>query len=1038
MINTTDTPTKITIDKIRTQPLSDFDILDAEQTESFDCFNPARIQKLTEILQSQIPDCYRTETISLCTEFADIFTLDSDKATVNNFYTQKLNTKTDDAVYIKNYRLPHTQKVEIKTQVNNLLNKDLIEPSTSNFNSPVILVPKKSTNGEKKYRMCIDYRGVNKNLIPDKYPLPRIDDTLDSLGKAKFFSVIDMHSGFHQIPLEPYSRPMTSFSTENGAYQWKVVPFGLNVAPNSFARMMALAFQGIPLEICFLYMDDIIVIGKSENDHLKNLRTVFEVCRKRNLKINPNKCQFFRHEVTYLGHRCTRSGLLPDNSKLDAIHRYPKPTDRDSAKRFIAFANYYRRFIPNFAALAQPINKLTRKNSVFTWTLLCQESFEKLKQYLANPPILAFPDFSKSFIITVDASKLACGAVLSQAHDGFEQPIYYASKSFTKGEQNKATIEQELIAIHWAVKQFRPYIYGTTFLVRSDHKPLIYLFSLKEPSSRLTRIRLDLEEYSFTVQHIKGKDNVVADALSRITIEDLKQISLDINSRDEASIKVCKVQTRATTRKNMVSQSNIKVRNEKEENSHTKLNVFEALNNAEYKGIPIMKCKLIEDYVNGPQFLSCSVYHHRKCILKFDLPFVNDKRFLESLLSKLEKLAGEGKINTIKLSTKDKLFEMCTISEIKNLGTNSKILQKLVIVLTKPRKHIENREDQLNMIKLYHDDPLFGGHKGTNRLYAELRSNFHWENMSKDISKYVKNCHKCQMNKVKAKNIEPQRITSTPQVAFDKIVIDTIGPMQRSENGNYYAVTMMCDLSKFLITVPIPTKDAKTVARAIFEKLILIYGPVREILTDCGTEYMNKVLNELLELFKIQHSNSTPYHHETVGTIERNHRVLNEYLRAYLPNNTLWEEYLPFFTFCYNISPHISYDAKYTPFELVFGRKCPTPNILHSEKIDPIYNIDNYALETRYKLQTAQKIAHDLINKSKYRAKLNADKRSNPINVNIDDKVILIDETRGKHDPLYTGPYKIIEIIGENVKILDINKNKNKLVHKNNIRKYMK
>lgn len=249
---------------------------------------------------------------------------------------------------------------------------------------------------------------------------------------------------------------------------------------------------------------------------------VFETCRKRNLELNPEKCQFFRHEVTYLGHQCTQKGQLPDNSKLNAIHQYPKPHDGDSTKHFVAFSNYYRRFIPNFASLAQPLNKITRKNSIYQWTTECQESFETLKHHLANPPILAFPDFSKPFIITVDASMKACGSVLSQSHDGFERPIYYASKSCTKGEQNKATIEQELIAMHWVIKQFRPYINGTEFLVRSDHKPLIYLFSLKEPSSRLTRIRLDLEEYSFTVEHIRGKDNVIADALSRITIDDLK------------------------------------------------------------------------------------------------------------------------------------------------------------------------------------------------------------------------------------------------------------------------------------------------------------------------------------------------------------------------------------------------------------------------------------------------------------------------------------------------------------------------------------
>lgn len=204
---------------------------------------------------------------------------------------------------------------------------------------------------------------VNKNLIADKFPLPRIDDILDNLGRAKLFSVIDLSSGFHQIPIiGEKSRDITSFSTPDGSFRWKVVPFGLNVSPNSFSRMMAIAFSGVPAGTAFLYIDDIIVVGCSENHHLKNLRKVFETLRKYNLKINPYKCDFFKTEVTFLGHRCSERGILPDSFKLKAIHEYPEPTDKEAVKRFVAFANYYRKFINNFASIAQPLNQLTRKN----------------------------------------------------------------------------------------------------------------------------------------------------------------------------------------------------------------------------------------------------------------------------------------------------------------------------------------------------------------------------------------------------------------------------------------------------------------------------------------------------------------------------------------------------------------------------------------------------------------------------------------------------------------------------------------------------
>lgn len=333
--------------------------------------------------------------------------------TTNNFYEQKLNISDKRSVYVKNYRLPMTQKSEIENQVNKLLDNDLIEPSVSSFNSPVILVPKKSTDGTKKYRMCIDYRMVNKKLIPDKFPLPRIDEILDQLGRAKFFSILDLYSGFHQIPIEPNSREITSFSTPNGAFQWKVLPFGLNVAPNSFSRMMTLAFSGLKANQAFIYMDDIIVIGCSREHHLGNLTDVFNTCRKYNLKINPLKCNFFKDEVVFLGHKCTANGILPDDSKIEVIRKFPRPTCKVSAKAFTATANYFRRFIEDFAELSIPLNKLQRNNVLFHWSDECERSFQLIKERLSSPPLLQYPDMSKQFIVTVDASNFACGAVLT-------------------------------------------------------------------------------------------------------------------------------------------------------------------------------------------------------------------------------------------------------------------------------------------------------------------------------------------------------------------------------------------------------------------------------------------------------------------------------------------------------------------------------------------------------------------------------------------------------------------------------------------------
>lgn len=242
------------------------------------------------------------------------------------------------------------------------------------------------------------------------------------------------------------------------------------------------------------------------------------------LKLNPNKCDFFRNEVYFLGHKCTSSGILPDPSKLYAVKNYPRPISKEETKRFTAFANYYRRFIENFSGLAQPLNALTAKKAQFTWIQECENAFQTLKNKLITSPVLAYPDFEKKFKVIVDASEKHCGAVLCQDHHGHDKPITYISRTFKKGELNKPIIEKELLAIHFAITVLRPYLYGRHFSVYSDHKPLIYLYKLKNPSSKLTRIRLDLEEYTFDITHIAGKDNVVADALSRIHVEDIKNM----------------------------------------------------------------------------------------------------------------------------------------------------------------------------------------------------------------------------------------------------------------------------------------------------------------------------------------------------------------------------------------------------------------------------------------------------------------------------------------------------------------------------------
>lgn len=990
--------------------------------------NPERINELQKILSNSTSNEFYGDMTKLFEKYSDIFALEQDKMTINNFYNQNFNLLDKSPVFVKNYRLPETQKTEIDRQVQNLLDNNLIEPSSSSYNSPIILVPKKSTDNTKKWRMCIDYRMLNKKLSPDKFPLPRIDEILDQLGRTKYFSILDLYSGFHQIPIEKESRAITAFSTSNGSFQWKVLPFGLNVAPNSFMRMMNIAFSGLNAHQAFIYMDDIIVIGCSKNHHVKNLISVFDTCRKYNLKLNPLKCKFFKNEVNFLGHRCTANGILPDKSKIDAVRNYTRPTDKDATKRFVAFANYYRKFLRNFAEMASPLNNLTRKNTDFVWTDNCEKSFQKIKEKLISPPILQYPDFAKQFIVTVDASNTACGAVLSQIKDkGDDLPISFISKAFQKGEKNKPTIEKELIAIHFAITTFRPYLYGTHFLVKSDHKPLIYLYKKKNPASKLTNIRLDLEEYDFIITHISGKDNVVADALSRITLRDIKET---FSTEDDKT--VLPMQTRSMTRNRdntTISDEidkNIEKTRIKNKSPERTPKIYENNGTKYEKGIPIIKTNK-----NKLRALKSN-----KLLFTVDLDYeINNKQSIEKLPKTIERISNETKIKNLQLPTNDELFTKMTIEELKHIGNN--VLKDIQIELIHYPKTITDDREKLEIIQKFHDDPIMGGHCGFDRLLAKIKTHYFWKKMSKDTLKYTKTCHKCQVNKPKTKTIEPLTLTNTAQKPFDVVIIDTIGPMTKSTNNNVYAVTIICDLTKYLVTIPVPTKEAIVIARAIFNKFVLIYGPMAEIRTDMGTEYRNEIVKNLLQLIGTKHSMSTAYRHETVGSIERNHRIFNEYLRSYLnDNDSDWDEYLYYYTFCYNTTPSSCFNFKYTPYELIFSKISNIPDKIFNGKVDPIYNIDNFANEAKFRLQKTHLEAKKLIEKMKTQNKSNFDKKLNPISIEIGDKVLIEMGNRTKTDPIYKGPYTVINIENLNVTLKNDKSDKIEKVHKNRLQKY--
>ena len=461
---------------------------------------------------SNVPKEEIVRVEQLLKEYSSLFVSSPDKLTRTNVVSHGVDTGTSSPIKQRAYRVPHTRKKVITDHVRDMLEKKIIEPSSSPWASPVVLVGKK----DGTIRFCIDFRKLNSVTKKDTYPLPRIDDTLDVLGEAKVFSTLDLFSGYWQVPLKEEDKEKTAFVSHEGLYQFTVMPFGLTNAPATFQRMMEVVLSGLLFESCLVYIDDVIVFGDSYESHYQKLRKVLDRLHRANLKLKPKKCSFLQHEVTYLGHVVGGSRIKPDSSKIDKVSNFPAPKSVTEVKSFLGLCSYYRKFIKNFASVAYPLNRLTRKNVKFVWDNNCQEAFNKLKNLLVCAPVLRLPDFSRQFILQTDASNYAIGAVLSQIIDGQEHPIAFASRQLNGAEEKYATIEKEALAIKFGIQMYRPYIFGTHFKIQTDHNPLTYLAKMKDDSQRVARWALLLQEYDFEIEHRKGIDNANADALSRI------------------------------------------------------------------------------------------------------------------------------------------------------------------------------------------------------------------------------------------------------------------------------------------------------------------------------------------------------------------------------------------------------------------------------------------------------------------------------------------------------------------------------------------
>ncbi|XP_043263448.1 uncharacterized protein LOC122403783 [Colletes gigas] len=971
---------------------------------------------------------------NLIQEFSDRFYLPGDRLDkVPNFH-HSIHTIDEIPINTRQYRYPPIHQEEIQRQVTALLSQGIIQPSTSPYNSPLWIVPKKSdADGKKRWRMVIDFRSLNEKTVSDKYPLPQITEILDKLGGAKYFSIFDLANGFHQIEMNKLDRQKTAFTTPRGHYEFGRMPFGLKNAPPTFQRLMDQVLTGLHGTELFVYLDDIVVYSSSLREHEIKIKKLFNRLREHGLTLQTSKCQFLRREVTYLGHIVTAKGVKPDPRNLQAVKEFPIPKTQKNIQQFLGLTGYYRRFIQNYSGKAQPLVQLLGKGVRFNWTSEQQKSFEQLRDELCEQPILQYPDFNQPFIITTDASDFAVGAVLSQGQIGQDLPIAYASRSLGKAERNYSATEKECLAMVYAAQYFRPYVFGRKFTLVTDHRPLVWLHSVKDPTSRLAKWKLKLLEYEYDVVHKSGKTNKNADALSRNPahiclplaskedktyrptgllkipggtgigqrVKSLRRkqahpLYVDSNtSSDEAPYQESIIKKRGppkSIRKNITGNSPISLLptlTREKDPADEPLEVFDT---------PIAQSTPFNSPEQNKSILSYSINNEASPIAGNLISFEDDtdttiiqtshqpedknqNTVIETAATHLPAspsphVANQGLFSSERTDSSLNLWDIVpSTSEPIGAAQPSTNTSTDPLLITPPV------EDRIPLISEAHDS-LIGGHKGIAKTYRRLFPKYTWPGLRNDIQEYIRKCKSCQEQKlVRMKTRQPMLITDTPTEPFDKIALDTVGPLPETPSGNRYILTMQDNLTKYCLAVAIPNIRATTIADAFARHFIAIYGTPRAILTDRGTSFLGEIMTHMAEIFKIKQLTTSGYRPQTNGSLERSHHVLTEYLKHYMNSYEDWDLLIPFAMFSYNTSVHEATD--FTPFELIFGKPARIPTSFPTG--EKLQTYGSYISELTTKLTEIRNIAANNLNRAKERSKRYYDKRSKPVEFKLDN-----------------------------------------------------
>ena len=943
-------------------------VASSTQTQTIDKSLAASVLPSSELTKEEYEKAEQ-----LLQTYSDIFSATPQDIGQTDFIHHHINTSTEIPIRQRAYRTSPAMRVEIQKQVDDLLQRGIIEESYSPWASPIVMVKKK----DDTYRFCVDYRKLNAVTVRDSHPIPRQDDSIDCLSSSAYFSVMDLSSGYWQVMLHPQDKEKTAFTTGTGLYQFTVMPFGLVNAPMTFQRLMEAVLHGLHWSRCLVYLDDCIVMGKDFNDHLQNLQEVFQRFRDAGLKLKPSKCSLFKKEVTYLGYVINTDGVRPDPHNVEKVKSWPQPRTPTDVRSFLGLASFYRRFIPSFSKIATPLTTLTHKGQQFVWTVECEKAFQHLKEALTNPPLLAYPNFDQEFILSTDASHDAIGAVLSQIQNGKERVISYFSQTLTTTQMKWSTYDRELWAIIASIRHYRHFLRCQHFTILTDHQPLLALhkFPIQDDASgRRTRWIVELGLYKFTLTHKKGQSHRNADALSRrpsvnqttsdSTSHQLKSTSTSINPKCNA------VETRSSTRAQTTNMA-----------THNPPIQEESQPAQPYRGV----------------------------ILDSDVDIQHQQQLDQDVNTVIEYI-NKGKRPSVRLIRKHNPRTRRFLWEY------SKFILHNGILYRKKKDKLGNPILQLvvpnslipRVLKELHGDPS-SGHFGAHRTIQRAESLCYWPFMNKEITDFCNTCTACESFRLPSPKLQaPLHSISTTRPL--EIVFADIAELPITRRGFRYILVVTDHFSKYVNIYPMKDQTAQTIAKHLFEEYVKEHGVPETLHTDQGRQFESRLVQELCSKLGIRKSRSTPYHPQGAGIVERCNRTIKDQLAKYISDlGGEWDTHINQLQLAYNTSTHST--TGLTPYFIMHGREARIPaSITCSAPPQCSGNsVLEYTTSLTNRLKKAWEYTRQKTEQQQKQQKQQYDARTRTAKYNIGDLVWLHDPTtsRNKLEPNWKGPYTV-------------------------------